>query len=205
MVPALILADLGGVVVDIDPGRCHRGWADLSSLTSDEVAARLFPDAQYEALERGHVTVQAYLEHVRDQLGSNAELEALAACFNDIYLGLNREVLQVLDERRSAGWRLAALTNTNQLHHDRWWPMYRDALTMFERIHLSHELGARKPEPACFEAVLELEGVPPEEVVFVDDAEEHVTAARSLGIEAIHFTSADQLARDLGQLDDRGS
>lgn len=199
--PPLILADLGGVVVKIDPERCHRCWSQLSPLSLTEVAERVFPDELYEALERGQSTGREYLAHVRQVLRSDADDETLAACFNDIYLGIDDGVLDVLAVQQTTGARVVALTNTNPLHHDRWWPMYRDALGLFDHIYLSFELGARKPEVACFQAVLEAEGLPPDDVIFIDDVQGHVAAAQALGLVGLHYTSAEQLSKDLEQLD----
>lgn len=199
--PPLILADLGGVVVKIDPARCHRCWSQLSPLSPTEIAERVFPDELYEALERGQSTGQEYLAHVRQVLRSDADDETLAACFNDIYLGIGDEVVDVLSVQQVMGARVVALTNTNPLHHDRWWPMYREPLDLFDQIYLSFELGARKPEAACFQAVLEAEGVPPDDVVFIDDVQAHVAAAQALGLVGLHYTSVEQLSKDLRRLD----
>ncbi len=198
--PSLIVADLGGVVIRIDPERSHRCWAELSPLSPAEVAGRLFPDEVYEAFERGQVSGPHYLAHVRDQLRSGADDAALAACFNDIYLGIDADVLDTLAARRAAGSRLVALTNTNQLHHDHWWPRYREPLGVFDHVYLSFELGARKPEPACFQAVLDAERVAPGDAVFIDDLPENVDAARAVGLAGIHHTSAAQLSNALEQL-----
>lgn len=199
--PSLVVADLGGVVVKIDPDRCHRCWAQLSPLSLKEIAERVFPDEVYEALERGHVTGEEYLTHVREVLLTDTDIESLAACFNDIYLGIDDDVLDVLAGQQANGVRLVALTNTNRLHYDRWWPMYREALDGFDHIYLSFELGARKPEAACFQAVLEAEGVPPADALFIDDVHGHVEAAREVGLVGMHYTSAEQLSRDLEGLD----
>ena len=197
---SLIIADLGGVVVRIDPGRSHRCWAELSPRSPAEVAGRLFPDEVYEALERGEVSGARYLAHVREQLRSDADDATLAACFNDIYLGIDTDVLDTLAAHRAAGSRLVALTNTNHLHHERWWGLYREPLAVFDHLYLSFELGARKPEAACFRAVLDAEGVAPGDAVFIDDLRENVDAARAVGLTGIHHTSAEQLSDDLEPL-----
>ncbi|MDX1620768.1 MAG: HAD family phosphatase [Nitriliruptorales bacterium] len=193
----LILSDLGGVVVRIDPARCHRCWAELSQRPVDEVARLLYPDEVYEAFERGEVSSERYLAHVRETLGTDIGDAALGDCFNRILLGVDRDALEVFEDQRCQGMRLAALTNTNELHHRRWSVDYAEELEVFETIHLSFELGARKPEPGCFEKVLEREGLSPGEVVFVDDVPGHVAAAARLGMSTVHFRSAEQLERDL--------
>jgi FMN phosphatase YigB (HAD superfamily) len=43
-------------------------------------------------------------------------------------------------------------------------------------------------------------GVAPNEAVFVDDTLGHVNAAQALGIRGIHFTTAQALAGELGEL-----
>lgn len=197
---ALIVSDLGGVVVEIEADRCHRCWSSLSGLPVEEVRRRLLPDPVYEALERGEVSTEQYMAHVRSELDTDIDDETLTDCFTDIYLGLDTEVLAALARFRDEGHRLVALTNTNRSHHDRWWPMYRERLAVFDDIHLSFELGARKPEPACFQAVLAAEETPAHQTVFIDDAPDHIDAARQLGMTAIHHTGAEQLLVDLEAL-----
>lgn len=55
----------------------------------------------------------------------------------------------------------------------------------FERILVSDRIGAPKPEPAAFTPLLQT-GHAPHEILFVDDQQKNVDAARSLGLTAIH-------------------
>lgn len=197
---ALIVSDLGGVLVRLEADRCHRCWSSLSGLPVEEVRRRLFPDPVYEALERGEVSTEQYMAHVRSELGADIDDETLTDCFTDIYLGLDTGVLAALARFRDEGHRLVALTNTNRSHHDRWRPIYREPLAVFDDIHLSFELGARKPETACFQAVLAAEETPAHQTVFIDDALGHVEAARKFGMAAIHHTGPEQLLGDLKAL-----
>jgi HAD superfamily hydrolase (TIGR01509 family) len=63
----------------------------------------------------------------------------------------------------------------------------------FERVLASCHLGARKPDPAFFEALLGALDLPASAVLFVDDREENVTAARTAGLAAHRFRGADEL------------
>jgi FMN phosphatase YigB (HAD superfamily) len=60
-------------------------------------------------------------------------------------------------------------------------------------LHTSSFYGARKPDPDVFSNMLAHYGVPAEQVFFVDDLEVNVEGARSVGIEAHHFTDAASL------------
>lgn len=62
---------------------------------------------------------------------------------------------------------------------------------VFDELFFSYELGAHKPDPGYFEAVLAKLGVAGPEAFFVDDNAANVEAARSLGIEAVLHRSDD--------------
>ncbi len=192
-----LLLDLGGVVIPIDPGRCHRCWAAVSPLGPDEVAARVYPDGRNEALERGDITAAAYLAFLREQLETEAGDEQLRDCFNRVFVGLDRDVLGLARTYAEAGWCLLALTNANVMHERAWSQRWAAELAVFERIHTSFELRARKPERDAFEQVLTAEGLAPGRVVFADDTPANVTAARRLGIHGIVFEGAADLRRRL--------
>ena len=63
----------------------------------------------------------------------------------------------------------------------------------FEGVWASYELGARKPDAAFYERLLERVGVEPEQCLFVDDREENCTAARASGLPAHRFVGVVDL------------
>lgn len=195
-----VVCDLGGVVVRIDATRTHRAWAELTG-ASVEAARRLFPGPAYEALERDEVTPEAYIAHVRAELGGAASADALMAAFCDIYDGVDEGAVAVLEEIRDVAGVVVALTNTNRAHRAVWAARCADAMAVFDAVHCSHELGARKPEPAAFHRVLDAHDLRPEEAVFIDDVRRLVDAASEVGMTGVHFTQADQLREDLAGLD----
>jgi HAD superfamily hydrolase (TIGR01509 family) len=62
---------------------------------------------------------------------------------------------------------------------------------------LSHEVGFKKPRAEIFKRVIEWANVDPPKILFIDDMKEHVEVAISLGIQGIHFISAEQLREEL--------
>ena len=56
-----------------------------------------------------------------------------------------------------------------------------------KRVIYSYEEKTGKPERRIFEITCERLGVQPEEVIFLDDIEKTVTAARAFGMHAILF------------------
>lgn len=194
-----VICDLGGVVVRIDSDRVRQHWAAVSDLP-DAASLAPYPDATYEAFERGDVTEAEYFAHVRSTLQCRETDEELLDGFNALFLGIDHDVIQQLRDLRDDGVLVIALTNTNVAHQRVWARQFADELAVFEHVHCSHELGARKPEPAAFEQVLAAHALDVREAVFIDDVPDYVDAATALGMHGILFESAPALARDLNRL-----
>ena len=63
--------------------------------------------------------------------------------------------------------------------------------------YLSHELGLVKPDATSFLKLLEIEGLPPEDCIFIDDRAENTAAAAALGMRTVTFTGRDAFLADL--------
>jgi putative hydrolase of the HAD superfamily len=112
------------------------------------------------------------------------------------WLGLNPLTLSTVQGHASrAGARLALLSNAPE-------PLARaiDHLPWSQRLeqcYYSCRLGAAKPDPSAFLLVMSDLGAQPGEVLFIDDRPDNTRTARDLGMQAITFTSASALRREL--------
>jgi len=70
-------------------------------------------------------------------------------------------------------------------------------LKYFNDLILSHKIGAVKPEEKIYHAVEKSSGSPAEEHIFIDDIEEYVNAAKSLGWDGVHFKDCNFLVEEL--------
>ncbi len=92
------------------------------------------------------------------------------------------ETLNVMRELKNKGIRVCLLSNAlPNLSHT------AEELTVKENIFVSYELGLLKPDKEIYERVIERLNVEPSEVIFVDDKEKNVLAARSVGLNGIVF------------------
>ena len=57
-----------------------------------------------------------------------------------------------------------------------------------------------KPDPAIFALLIDRYRLDPAATVFVDDSPRNVEAATAAGLQAVLFTGADDLRRDLSRL-----
>jgi HAD superfamily hydrolase (TIGR01509 family) len=148
-----------------------------------ELFARRDPDV-YPAFERGELTEDAYWAAMTE-----AGIAARPADFHrarrDGYAWLDgmRELLASLDGRV----RRVVASN---------YPIWLDEVAdgwlagLVDEVHGSYRLGARKPDPEFFRRLCDAVVAPPERMLFVDDREINVAAARSVGMAVVHFTGA---------------
>lgn len=70
-----------------------------------------------------------------------------------------------------------------------------------DRTFLSCDIGLKKPDVRVYQHVVRALDCPPEHVIMIDDRQENIEAARSVGLNGIVFHTADETAgalRDLG-------
>ena len=70
----------------------------------------------------------------------------------------------------------------------------------FDKMIISAEVGAMKPEAKIFQIALEQFGVKPNEAVFVDDFLINVEGAEKVGMKAIHFKDPESALKLLKKL-----
>jgi epoxide hydrolase-like predicted phosphatase len=104
-------------------------------------------------------------------------------------------MFDLVQDLKSAGVRVALLSNS-------WGNTYpRDRIdAVFDLVVISGEVGMRKPNPDIFAHALDLLDVPPERVVFIDDAEPNTDAAARLGMHTVLHTDPEDTRRKLAGL-----
>lgn len=67
----------------------------------------------------------------------------------------------------------------------------------FDQIVISAEVGLAKPQPEIYRLAAERLGVPPKSILFIDDFDANIQAARHVGMEAILFRPPDVALRQI--------
>ena len=102
----------------------------------------------------------------------------------------------VIKALKAAGNRVVCGTNTISAHYAT--HVERGDYAIFDQTYASFWMGVSKPNYGFWRIIMEAEECLPKDVVFIDDREENCEAASDLGIRAIRFTSAGELANELG-------
>jgi HAD superfamily hydrolase (TIGR01509 family) len=131
---------------------------------------------------------------LKETLGLSISYEEFVPIWVDIFTE-NTEVSELILSQKGK-WRLGLLSNTNPLHFGYIYWKY-PVVRVFDRWILSHEVGFKKPEVEIFRRAVEWASVEPEEILFIDDMKQHIDAAVALGINGIHFLSAEQLREEM--------
>lgn len=106
----------------------------------------------------------------------------------------NKEVAALLPNLKR-NYKLILLSNTNHIHQKYGWRHF-GFLKYFDKLILSHEVGAIKPEPEIYRAVMKYSEEPPEAHLFIDDIKEYVNGAKKMNWDAVQFINAEKLKED---------
>src|SRR5262245_34165470 len=198
-----LLFDLGRVVIDLDATRILARWTALAGAAaaplSPPLAAGIAGGEAYRRHERGEISDAAFFAHLRQQLKIELTDAQFVDGWNAIFIGEMpgiRRILANLDGQLP----LYAFSNTNTAHYAHWSLRFADLLAPFRKIYVSHQLGARKPEPAAFQAVIADMGIVAPRVLFLDDLAENVAGARACGLMAAQVKSASDVERVLSEI-----
>ena len=139
---------------------------------------------------RGEIPISELHRRLTDELGYGGDWDGFLQDWS-CHLGLDREMLALMTALADHN-RVMVFSNTNAGHWARVERMCQGALDRFE-LHLSHEIGAVKPDLDAFARVSERAGLDPGRCFFTDDMAENIEAARRAGFQAEQFTGRSAL------------
>jgi putative hydrolase of the HAD superfamily len=98
---------------------------------------------------------------------------------------LRADMIALMTDTRKAGLPLGALTNDMAAFHGQDWVDRQDYLGLFDVFIDASVTGVLKPDPRAFRSAAEALGLPPGQIVFLDDMPGNVEGARAIGMTAI--------------------
>jgi len=79
-------------------------------------------------------------------------------------------------------------------------PELQAHLTDFKKIYSGTELNLDKRDPMAYTWVAADIGLPPEEILFVDDSEGNVAAAREAGMRGMHYKNNEEVIKKVSRM-----
>ncbi|MDX1436492.1 MAG: HAD family phosphatase [Anaerolineales bacterium] len=184
----LLLFDLGGVLVEISDNPIPPEWLpDEARFT----LAAWFSSPAARAFEMGQISAREFAGALRQELHLKQSPQTIIDHFARWPKGLFPQAPPLLS-RLQAHYRLAVLTNSNELH----WPRILNEFDLpryFNKLYSSHLIHLAKPDPAIFRYVLADLGLAPEQVLFFDDNPANIAGAEMIGIRSVETKGPDDL------------
>ena len=144
--------------------------------------------------ERGKIPEDVFIDQMLKVIDNKIDAETFLKYYSDIFT-VNEEVVSLLPKLKK-NYKLFLLSNTDSIHQNYGWQKY-EFLKYFDKLILSHEVGAVKPEEKIYRAVEAASSLPSEEHFFIDDIREYVDAAKNIGWTAVQFMGYEKLLEDL--------
>jgi putative hydrolase of the HAD superfamily len=193
-----IVCDYGNVLARTLAPEPRAAWERRLGLAAGALERVVHNDNSWIAAQRGQITPEAHWHEVGTHLGlTPCATAALRAAF---YQGdvLNAALVARLAQLRSAGTRLALLSNfSSELNA---LLVQHDLSRHFDHIVVSADVGVMKPDAEAYRAVLHRLALPAHRCVFIDDLSTNVEAARLLGMHGILFRDTPSCLAELDRL-----
>jgi epoxide hydrolase-like predicted phosphatase len=185
-----VIFDFGGVISSV--GRPSEMISRFEGADRDTVM-RIFTgepgtdtDHPFHRLERGEITFGEFGDYLKSAI-ADAGLVPLERTSPPREGGIaiefspNEPVIELVDDLRSAGFRLGVLTNNIRELRDSWRKLM-DFDSVFHDVVDSSEVGLRKPDPRVYHLAAQRLGTTPERTAFLDDLQHNVDGAAAVGM-----------------------
>ncbi|WPU94184.1 HAD family phosphatase [Mucilaginibacter sabulilitoris] len=195
-----IIFDLGAVLIDWNPHYMYR------TIFSDEQEMQNFlatvctsdwneeQDAGRSLQEGTKLLVAQFPEH-------EANIRAFYGRWEEMLGEPFHGTVELFRRLKASGkYKIYALTNWSAETFPVAVKRY-EFLNWFDGIVVSGTEKMRKPTPEFYQILLDRYEVNPQEALFIDDNYRNIVAAEKVGIKSIHFTSSEQLEKELGKLE----
>lgn len=181
------LFDLGGVVVDISPSAAIDAFKALGLKDIDEQITQSHHQGLFKQYELGVVSSDAFISALQKELPQQVGREAIVHAWNTMLVTLPNERVALLAKLRTTH-PVYLLSNTNAIHHQSFKSMadgYDNLEELFTEVFYSYKMQLSKPDPECFQYVVNKTGLIPERTLFLDDSAKNLEAAGKLGFQTV--------------------
>ncbi|MET7422042.1 HAD-IA family hydrolase [Dactylosporangium sp. NPDC005555] len=145
----------------------------------------------------GALTEQLVHQEIGDRLRlTPKQVDAMMADMWTQYLGVGNSELIEYVRRLRPRYRTGILSNSFVGAREREQKTYGFE-DLVDVIVYSHEVGTSKPDPRIYALTCSRLGIRPEEMLFLDDVESIVAAAREAGIHAVQYRDNAQAIADI--------
>jgi epoxide hydrolase-like predicted phosphatase len=192
-----VFFDLGGVIVRTEFQAPRQQLADRLRIDYDDLYEIVFNAETGWKASRGEISADDHWASVIKRLRRPAS--ELTTIRTEFFAGdiVDRTLVEYIRSLRGK-YKTGLISNA--------WSDLRDFVVRerfddaFDKMIISSEVGAMKPDAKIFQTALEQFAVRPHEAVFVDDVLENIEGCEQVGMKGIHFRDAESTLQQLRKL-----
>jgi putative hydrolase of the HAD superfamily len=188
----VVLCDLGGVLIDLN-WISHARSLFGAQATAEYLKEKWLNLLSVKLFEAGKISFSEFYRQFCAETGSEISQNDFKKEFIGILGNDKPGCIQILT-RLAQRCRLAMLSNTNELHVEEL-KKTSQVFGVFDELFFSYEMGLVKPDLQIFAVVCEKLVCKPSEVLFFDDSDINIAAAREFGINAWRVDSPQEIEK----------
>jgi 2-haloacid dehalogenase len=194
-----VVFDIGGVLIDWNPRYLYRKiFKTEEEITwfMENICTSEWNDLQDAGRSFHEATEELVLRHPQHEV----PIRAWYGRFPETISGAIQPTIDVLAKvKQKKAHKLYALTNWSAESFP-WAYENFEFLSWFEGIVVSGQEKTRKPFPDFYHIMFNRYNIDPARAVFVDDNIKNIKGANEVGMNTIHFTSGEELEKELVKL-----
>ena len=190
-----VVFDFGNVICRFDNRLVLARVADRSGMSLaqiEEVVRR--SSAFIRQYEKGLVSSREFFTHFSTLFHLDVTEEEFVKMYTDKFTPIP-ETFDLI-RRLKGSYKLGLLSNTSEWDFE-YGIKTTEVFPLFDAVTLSFRVHALKPAPEIYRDAISKLGVGPSECLYIDDIREYADAAGNLGMAAIAYRSAAELAESL--------
>lgn len=179
-----IVFDLGNTLIRFDHNISAKKLANLFRLESKKIYDTFFDSEITRSFESGLISPKEFHKRASALLRVKLPYKDFTGIWNDIFW--EDAGMCALARELKKSYKLFLLSNINRLHFEYIRRKF-DIIDIFDELILSFAVGAIKPDRAIYEDVVRRAGGDRHSLLYIDDREDLIKEATSMGIDSIRF------------------
>ena len=198
-----IVFDLGGVLIDLSFSSCVRSFQEVLGYGRiTELLDLSHQKGIYGDMEAGLITADAFRAAVLRDSRPGCVPSDVDRAMAGLLIGMDPAKVTLLEELAEK-YAIYGLSNNNEISTARMHEIFEenglDWRRVFRKEFLSYQMKMMKPSREIFDAAAAEIGLPPEEILFVDDSQKNVDGARAAGWQAVLYVQGTDLGACLAK------
>ena len=193
-----IVFDLGGVILDIDYNLTRAAFEKLGVVHFDEMYSQSTADRLFQKLETGKISEEDFYKEFNQCTGLHLSPKEIRDAWNAMLLHFREDSLQSLSELAHR-YKIFLLSNTNHIHITCFKNIFSEKKRdkpfdeYFTRAFYSCNIGLRKPNPECYEWVLNELSAEARKTLLIDDSEGNIEGAKKAGWQTLYLRPTQKI------------